>query len=55
MERKLCIMTKVSSYKAYIDSAKVYKMEDAKRQERKSKHLYLNECRFLTEEYRQQS
>lgn len=33
MAQKLRVMTKFSSYKAYIDSTKVYKMEDAKRLE----------------------
>lgn len=37
MVEKLCIMTKVSSYKLDIDSTNVYEMEDAKRREIKSK------------------
>ena len=43
MVEKLRIMTKVYSYKAYIDLTKIYKMEDAKRLEIKSNHLHLNE------------
>ena len=38
MVEKLGIIMKVSSYKAYIDSAKVCKLEDPKRQEIKLKH-----------------
>ena len=37
MVEKLCIVTKVSSYKLDIDSTNVYEMEDAKRREIKSK------------------
>ena len=48
MAQKLRIMTKLSSYKAYIDSTKVCKMEDAKRlEEVKSNHSHLIKLTFF--------